>query len=150
MLYSFFSYIKFLIRSTNQHGVHSPFVFNLTTKCFYNKTKFKDYEKLINYKKELLKNKTSIKITDLGSGSRVTKSNTRKIPHIARQSGTTSKRAKLLYRLSNCFQFSNILELGTSLGIATHAMSLGQPNSKITTIEGCPNLSEFSEVTNTL
>ncbi len=29
------SYIKFLYRSTNQHGVHSPFVYALLIQCFY-------------------------------------------------------------------------------------------------------------------
>lgn len=29
------SYINYLINSTNEHGVHSPFVYNLITKCFY-------------------------------------------------------------------------------------------------------------------
>src|SRR5690606_38794502 len=28
-------YIKFLFTSTNAHGVHSPFVFDLVQKCFY-------------------------------------------------------------------------------------------------------------------
>lgn len=30
-------YIKFLFTSTNAHGVHSPFVFDLVQKCFYAK-----------------------------------------------------------------------------------------------------------------
>lgn len=30
-------YIKFLFTSTNAHGVHSPFVFDLAQKCFYAK-----------------------------------------------------------------------------------------------------------------
>ncbi len=31
----FWSYLKFLFRSTNQHGVHSPFVFAYLTRCLY-------------------------------------------------------------------------------------------------------------------
>lgn len=31
------SYLKFLWNSKNEHGVHSPFVFLLVTKCFYDK-----------------------------------------------------------------------------------------------------------------
>lgn len=31
-------YLKFLLRSTNKHGVHSPFVFDLITNCFNKKS----------------------------------------------------------------------------------------------------------------
>ena len=37
------SYLKFLWNSKNEHGVHSPFVFLLVTKCLYDKTTFKPY-----------------------------------------------------------------------------------------------------------
>jgi hypothetical protein len=40
------SYLKFLYHSKNEHGVHSPFVFDLVTKCFYDKTKFPEYSLL--------------------------------------------------------------------------------------------------------
>jgi len=33
------AYVKHLLRATNQHGVHSPFVFDLLTKCLYQKPK---------------------------------------------------------------------------------------------------------------
>ena len=36
MLQQIKSYLKFLFHSKNEHGVHSPFVFDLVTKCFYN------------------------------------------------------------------------------------------------------------------
>ena len=39
MLLNFFSYLKFLLKSTNEHGVHSPFVFEYLTKCLYKKPK---------------------------------------------------------------------------------------------------------------
>ena len=34
-----FSYLQFLIKSTNQHGVHSPFVYNYITKGLYQQKK---------------------------------------------------------------------------------------------------------------
>ena len=40
------AYLKFLLKSTNQHGVHSPFVYNLVTKCFYKRKKRKEYVSL--------------------------------------------------------------------------------------------------------
>lgn len=41
MLYEFASYIKFLFTSTNQHGIHSPFIYSYVTKCLYPKSNFK-------------------------------------------------------------------------------------------------------------
>lgn len=145
MLYQTIQYLKFLLKSTNQHGVHSPFVYNLVTKCFYNKTKFKAYNSLKSYKKSLLKNKTRISVIDLGPGSKKTTSKHRTIAEIAKTSGTTLKRAKLLFRLSKYFKPTNVLELGTSLGIATHAIAQANKNSHILSIEGCPNISKFSK-----
>ena len=138
-------YIKFLLKSKNQHGVHSPFVYQLITKCFYDKTNYSAYKQIKQYKQALLSNSNTIKITDFGAGSKITKRNTRKISQIAKNAGTTMRRAKLLFRLTQYFKFNSILELGTSLGIATQAMSLGNPEATITTIEGCPSSSKFSE-----
>ena len=41
-----FSYLKFWWHSKNEHGVHSPFVFNLITKCFYDRSKYSSYQQL--------------------------------------------------------------------------------------------------------
>ena len=139
MLFQIKSYIKFLWNSKNEHGVHSPFVFDLITNCFYDTKKFSEYSILKNYRKSLLQNKNTIEVTDFGAGSRVFKSNTRAINQIARNAGISKKRAELLFRITNYFQPESILEIGTSLGLATSALSLGNVKSKITTLEGCPN-----------
>ena len=39
MFYKLAAFVSFLWRSTNQHGVHSPFVYQLVTKAFYNQKK---------------------------------------------------------------------------------------------------------------
>ena len=138
-------YIEFLLKSSNQHGVHSPFVFKLITTCFYNQTNYLAYQDLKSYKKQLLKNKTSISITDMGSGSKKTSTQSRRVSEIAKTSGTLLKRAKLAYRLAKYFQPKRILELGTSLGIASQAFALGNMQAQITTIEGCANMSKFAQ-----
>ncbi len=139
MVHSIKSYIKFLWNSKNEHGVHSPFVFDLVTKCFYDSKSHAEYTLLKNYRNSLLENKNTIEVTDFGAGSKVFKSNTRQVSKIAKTAGISTKRAELLYRIVTYFQPTSILEIGTSLGLATSALSLGNPKSKIITLEGCSN-----------
>lgn len=155
MLFQIKSYFNFLWNSKNQHGVHSPFVYSLVTKCFYDQKTKPEYKILKTYRNDLLRNKNTIEVTDFGAGSRVFKSNTRQISKIAQTAGISPKRAKLLYRITNYFKPENILEIGTSLGLATSALSLGtrvaderneaNPISKITTLEGCPQTSGVAQ-----
>ncbi len=144
-MFQIIAYFNFLLKSTNEHGVHSPFVYDLITKCFYNKKKLPVYKLLNTYRKELLQNSNSINVTDFGAGSRVFKSNTRKIADIAKNAGISKKRARLLLRLTTYFKPNTVLELGTSLGMATTAIALGNLNTTITTVEGCPKTHDFSK-----
>lgn len=41
MLYRFIAYLGFFLSSTNQHGVHSPFIYSFVTKCLYKKSTVK-------------------------------------------------------------------------------------------------------------
>jgi len=136
------SYLKFLLQSTNAHGVHSPFVYDLVTQCFYDKTEHPAYKTLREYNQVLKSNTETIAVTDFGQGSRVFKSNERKVSAIAKYAGISAKRQQLLYRLSRYLKPDHMLELGTSLGMATSAVALGNPNGTITTLEGCPNTAE--------
>ncbi len=40
-MFRFISFIKFLFSATNQHGVHSPFVYAYVTKCLYKRRQIK-------------------------------------------------------------------------------------------------------------
>lgn len=145
MFYIIKAYLKFLKASTNQHGVHSPFVYSMVTQCFYDKTTYKSYKTLKQIRKNLYNNSNTINITDFGSGSRVFKSNKRVISKIAKTSGITSKRAKLLFRLTRYMNAKRILELGTSVGLGTSSLSLGNQEAQITTIEGCPEIAKVAQ-----
>lgn len=143
-LYTVNSYLRFLFKSTNQHGVHSPFVFNLVTKCFYDNQNHEAYNILARYRNQLIKNKQSVMVEDFGSGSKRFKTEFRKVSDIAKTSGSTLKKAYFLHRLCLYFKPKTILELGTSLGIGTTALAIGDKNSQVATIEGSKELANLS------
>ncbi|WP_231919749.1 O-methyltransferase [Salegentibacter salegens] len=117
--------------------MHSPFVYDLVTNCFYDKKKYKEYKLIKQYRKDLSKNHNTIKVTDFGAGSRVFTSNERTISAIAKNVGIPKKRARFLFRLANYLRCKNNLELGTSLGIGTAALAANK-ESNVLSIEGCP------------
>lgn len=139
MFFKVISYLIFLLKSTNKHGVHSPFVFDLILNVFRKKTNTNDSQIHESFRKNLLTNSALIAVTDFGAGSKIFKSNLRPINKIAKHAGVSKKRALLLTNLTNYFNPKIILEFGTSVGLATAAMHLGNPKSKIITLEGCPN-----------
>lgn len=133
------SYLKFLWNSSNEHGVHSPFVFDLVTKCFYDKKPNREYLFLKHYREKLTQSTQTIQVTDFGAGSKVFKTNTRLVAQIAKTAGITPTNAELLYRITHYFQPKKTLEIGTSLGLATAALSAGNKNGTVTSLEGCAN-----------
>ena len=137
-------YIRFLSISKNQHGIHSPFVYQLITKCFYNNADFPAYSKWKSVQLAYLASKATINMKDMGAGSRVFQNNERKVTEIAKNAGTTFKRAKLLYRLSKYLQVENALELGTSLGLGSIALGLNK-QVQLTTVEACENTSQVAK-----
>ena len=139
------AYLKFLYHSKNEHGVQSPFVFDLVTKCFYDKKKYSDYQLIKQYRNKLLANKNYIEVTDFAADSEVFKSNKTQICKIAKTAGISKKRAELLYRIVKYFQPENILEIGTSLGLAPLTMSLANPKSKIISLEACPEMAQITK-----
>jgi predicted O-methyltransferase YrrM len=93
----------------------------------------------------LFSNNSKINVTDFGKGSTVFNTNSREISRIARIAGISKKRSQLLIRIVAYFSSKQILELGTSLGIGTASMSIGNPNSNITSIEGCSETARIAQ-----
>jgi predicted O-methyltransferase YrrM len=145
--YSLKQYIRFLTRSKNQHGVHSPFVYDLVTQCFYNSAHQKGYDRLSEFGRELAKSKTLLHVTDLGSGSRMGQLNksSKKVQSMLRHAGASKKRQQLLYRLGAYFKPAQILELGTHLGMGTTALCLGAKPKRLITVEGCPETAQYTQ-----
>ncbi|WP_127845959.1 class I SAM-dependent methyltransferase [Psychroflexus aestuariivivens] len=114
-----FSYLKFLLSSKNQHGIHSPFVYKLITECFYDKTQYEAYKDISSLKKSLPK--------------------FTKTPSL--------KRLKFLFRLVNYLNISSVLEIGKSSGISSLTMSLSA--SEVRKIDGSNAAFDFLSKKNT-
>ena len=81
--------------------------------------------------------KKTIHIQDHGAQSKKLNKQ-RSVLQIFKTSSSFGSYGNLMFRICNHFRPNNILELGTSLGMGSLYMHLGNPQSKLTTIEGCP------------
>jgi predicted O-methyltransferase YrrM len=145
MWYRIKSRLNFLLKSSNQHGIHSPFVYDLITKCFYDKTPFSAYHNLKALRNKLIYNQDLVKIKHYSEASKVFQSNHQKISTIVKCEGSSYKKQKQLYRITNYFKPKNVLELGTSVGLGSAAMAIASNNSIIKTVEVNKNISDIAK-----
>ena len=97
MLFQLKEYLKFLLNSSNQHGIHSPFVYEFTTDCTYDTSPKKWYQQFDEYRVSLLNNKNKIKVVDFGAGSKSLSNNKRKVSKIALNAGISKKSVQPKY-----------------------------------------------------
>ena len=133
------SYIKHQLKAKDEHSLHSPFVFEFYNTCLKNKSAFYFFNTIENYRQKLLSSTAKIDLKDLGAGSNINKSNTRKISDIAKHSLKQPFLAQQLFRIIHYLKPFNMIELGTSLGITTSYLASPYPSSNVYTLEGCPN-----------
>lgn len=135
-----FKYINHFLTAHGKYNFRkqSSDIKYLISEIIYDKTPYNYFNEIEKQRKKLLNNHNTIKITDFGAGSKIHKSNVRKISSIAKYSLKPAKQAQLLFRLANHFNCNNILELGTSLGITTSYLAKANSKSTVISLEGCP------------
>jgi predicted O-methyltransferase YrrM len=132
------NYLKYRKLKTNEHGIHSPFVFELYNHVFKSPTDFYAYSLVEGIRRRLSADKRRVQVKDLGAGSGHHPGKVRTVQDILGTAVKSPKYSQLLFRLVNRFQPGTILELGTSLGISTLYLAIARSKSTVITIEGCP------------
>lgn len=141
-------YLKYILLSRHKkgHGIHSPFIFDLVSRIFRNKTDNDIVCSIRKVRNRLITDPRSIVVKDLGAGSEKLKTNLRKVSDIARYSPVPEKYGILLSNLASEFGKPLILELGTSFGISTMYMASSSADSVVYTVEGCPSIAEIADL----
>ena len=137
-------YLRYYVKAANGkgHGVHSPFVFDFITRVLNDDRSFYAYRSIENLRRLLLLDNREVVVEDMGAGSRVKKTNTRRIKDIARSSLKPQKFGQLLFRIVDHYAPATILELGTSLGITTAYLAAAKTGSTVVTMEGASAVAE--------
>lgn len=66
--------------------------------------------------------------------------------HVAVHSSVSPSYGQFLFRMARFFRPNIMLELGTSLGISTSYLAMGNPDGKVITIEGCRETAEIARI----
>lgn len=139
-------YVSYRIKAKGLHGLHSPFVFDLAKNVLFDRNKYPAYELLLKQRKRLLTNRNLIETVDFGSkaGSKDFTTYRERVQTLTKQRSHSVHCNQLLFRLSKYFKPQHVLEFGTATGLATAAMALGNPDAKVTTLEGCASIASVA------
>lgn len=137
-------YIKYRWNAKRRHGIHSPFIYDLVDNALQLPFDERSKSILHNLFRELTNDQRNIRIEDHGAGSKTLNMN-RSVSQIFDVSASKGKYGKLLYQLARHYTPKNILELGTSLGVGSIQLQLGNPDAKIITVEACSETSTIAK-----
>lgn len=143
------SYVSYWFKARTRFKIHSPFVFDLVESVFRDRNSYPGFDEIERYEKKLIQNRSVIETTDFGkansNGSPSTYSE--KLGNLVKRRSQQKKQARLLFRLIQKFQPQTILEIGTAAGISGSYLKFPVPESKMISMEGCPNLASIAENT---
>jgi predicted O-methyltransferase YrrM len=137
-------YLRHRMRSQSRFDLQSPFVYRFFTEVLRNKTNCEELQTVEKLRRKLRKDAGYIKMSDLGAGAGDIPWCHRLVPvkQVARKSCIPAPVGRVLFHLVRHFQPEIMLELGTSIGLSTSYLALGNRHGKVITIEGCPETAE--------
>ena len=125
--------------------MHSPFVFDFILNVLNNKNNYQPPSAIEELRSRLQSDRRLLEVEDFGAGSRKSSARERSVSQIARAALKSKRLAQVLFRLVKHYQLQTIVELGTSLGLTTSYFSKANPEAKVVTIEGSPQIALIAQ-----
>jgi predicted O-methyltransferase YrrM len=136
--------IQFYWQAQTARQLHAPLAFRFATEVLESSALPFEEAPIQQLRQQLEACDDVVEVTDFGAGSSVHRRPVRRIKDLARSSAGSRQVAARLARCIQEFEVKNVLELGTSLGL-TSAYLGAAATGKVTTLEGCPNLSALAQ-----
>lgn len=137
-------FAKYYLMAGNRHSLQAPFAFSLNEAVFRKDRKDAGQKAIEDVRALLLKDQRSINVLDFGAGFGGKVYRKRTVAYITRNSAKPPRYARMLHRLVKHLRPGLMLELGTSAGISALYQSLGNPEGKLISIEGCPETAKIA------
>jgi predicted O-methyltransferase YrrM len=144
--YTATQYLSHFFRSKRWDSFHSPFLFSLFTYCCDDRISHPLLESIEGKRRELTQSMEVIERHDFGAGTSYHQvKNADTISRIARHALSLPFQCRFLFRLVDFTKSSQILELGTSLGISSAYLAAWSPSSRVDTVEGDPEVAKVAQ-----
>lgn len=137
------SFVNHWLDAADEHSIHSPFFFDFYNRVIRAKKDFA-FNEIEKMRGQLLSNHTSVHVKDLGASSTHFKYDQRTIAKVAATSLNDERHCTLFYRIATYVEAKRILELGTSMGIASLYLSKVE-ESNVITFEGNPAMISIAQ-----
>ncbi|WP_164549884.1 O-methyltransferase [Nonlabens ponticola] len=134
-------YLAHRFKSIHLHGIHSPFIYAFNKDCLQQGSSLAVKDELLRFRESITSHPATLQITDHGAGSKKLNKSLRNTSQILKVNCSSHYRTQLLARIADYLNVENALELGTSLGVTAHALSL---TSDITTVEASPAVLDYA------
>ncbi len=137
------NFIRHYLTATLIDVLHSPFVFDLYQTAIKKQKNISKFNPIENCRSKLLNNQQIVSYYDLGAGSNLLSTETKKVvKQLAKAHLKPARIAQIIHQIILKHKYKNVIELGTSLGItASYIASAIKENypfneTNFTTIEG--------------
>lgn len=141
------TYLRYIKSRKTIQYIHSPFLFNLMQVVF-DDTKSKwpsSFYEIENLRKQLRSDAEKIYYEDYGAGGDIQKEKELTVGSIAAKALKQAKYARFLYRLAMYSKSVNLIELGTSLGITTSYLAVGNDQAKVISVEADESIQNIAK-----
>lgn len=129
--------------------MHSPYVFELVNAVLEDDRWYYAFRDVERVRQKMLESDVKLEVTDFGTGAPpgLPKRGGRRFASVrlvARQSGSSCRQGRMLFRLANWASPMTMLELGTSLGVGAMYLASGMRSAKFVTLEGCADFAQVA------